>query len=85
MRNLRNRYNYKQRLEFHTTAISLRQYLIPLLKKRQNNVRNDCKKPAKAYDVDHKVYNPMVTLNELQLLCIPCHVAKTDFRGLTYA
>ena len=67
-------------MELHMTMLDLRFYLVPLLLQRQHDACNRCKKPAIKYDVDHKVYNPMCTLNELQLLCIPCHKAITDYR-----
>ena len=79
MRNIRNRYNLAQRLEFQKTLLCLRFYIMPLLLQRQNNSCARCKKPSDKYEIDHKVYNPMVTLNELQALCHKCHVQITDY------
>ena len=82
MRNLRKRYTYKQRKEFDATVQRLRIYIVPILLQRQHGVCNRCKKLADKYDVDHKVYNPMVSINELQLLCVPCHKAISDYRHI---
>jgi 5-methylcytosine-specific restriction endonuclease McrA len=65
------------------TVNSLRRYIIPILLERQKGVCAICKKSHKEYDIDHKVYNPMETINELQLLCIPCHHEKTDYTHLS--
>lgn len=82
MENLRNNYNYRQRLEFQDTLNALRPYLLYLLKKKQNGLCALCNKKATKYDIDHKLYNPMETINELQLLCIPCHKSITDYRPM---
>ena len=83
MRNLRNRYNYQQRTEFQNTSVDLRRYVVPLLLKRQGGVCAVCKQPATAWDIDHLLYNPMMTINELRLLCIPCHHNETDYTHLS--
>jgi 5-methylcytosine-specific restriction endonuclease McrA len=83
MRNLRNRYNYTQRTEFQSTISSLAEYIRPLLLDRQGGVCNVCKVAHDKYDMDHLRYNPMETINDLQLLCIPCHKAKTDYRHIS--
>lgn len=79
MRNLRHRYSYQQRLEYQETIDSLRFYLMPLLLKRQKGLCNMCKKQAKGYDIDHIAYNPMISLDHVQLLCWPCHKSVTNF------
>ena len=79
MRNLRTRYSYQDRLEFADTIDSLRFYIMPLLMKRQNNTCAICKKLAKSYDIDHVIYNPMMTLQHVRALCWPCHKKVTDF------
>ena len=79
MKCLREKYNYKQRMEFSETINSLRRYILPLLLERQNGVCERCKQPADRYDIDHIIYNPELTLNELRLLCVPCHYAVTDY------
>ena len=82
MRNIRNRYNYKERKEFQDTINDLRVYIVPLLLKRQGNVCNHCKLSMVKYEIDHLLYNPMLTINELQALCHACHVKITDYRHI---
>ena len=82
MRNLRNRYSYKERKEFNNVLSCMRQYILPLLLKKQKGVCALCSKKAKKYDIHHKLYNPMENIDALQALCIPCHKALTDFRPL---
>ena len=83
MRDLRHRMTYEQRLELQATLNDLRHYIVPVLLMRQNGVCNICKLSADKYDIDHLVYNPMISLNQLQLLCIPCHKSITDYRPLS--
>ena len=84
MRDLRKRYNYTQRMELHRTMLELRPYILPLLLDRQGYKCPICHcKPLK-WDIDHKIYNPMETINELQALCIPCHKSITDYRPMKY-
>ena len=33
----------------------------------------------KDYDIDHKVYNPMMTIKELQAVCRACHKSVTNY------
>lgn len=73
MKNLRSNYSYKEREEFQDTISRMRVYILPLLLERQGNVCNGCKKEYERYQIDHLVYNPLVTINELQALCIDCH------------
>lgn len=79
MRNLRSRYTPEQRAEFQDTVNDLEHYIRPLLLQRQQGVCAMCKQPHSKYDIDHKIYNPILTLNELQLLCVPCHKSITDY------
>ncbi len=79
MRNLRHRYTYAERLEFQDTLLSMRLYVLPLLLARQNGTCNLCHEPHTRYDIDHMVYNPMITINELQALCEVCHKGITNF------
>jgi len=58
---------------------SMREYILPLILDRQGNVCNMCKVSHEKYDIDHLVYNPMITINELQALCVPCHKSVTNF------
>ena len=82
MRNLRNRYSYSERMELHRTMLELRPYILPILLDRQGHKCAICKQVVDKFDIDHKIYNPMETINELQALCIPCHKSITDFRPL---
>lgn len=82
MRCLRNRFTEADREQAQRDILDLRHYLLPILMRRQGSVCNICKLPSLKYDIDHIVYNPMVSINELQALCIACHVKKTDFRPL---
>lgn len=66
------------------TINDLRKYLLYVLLEKQNGVCNICKQPAKDYDIDHLLYNPMITVNELQALCIPCHKSITCYTRLDY-
>ena len=84
MRNLRQRYNYAQRMEFQRTMDSLRFYILPLLLQRQHNSCAICKQSVDKYDIDHKLYNPMETINELQALCIPCHKEITNYTPMRH-
>lgn len=79
MRNLRHRYTYKARLEFQDVTLALRSYLLPLLLKRQGGVCALCKVVAERYELDHKLYNPMSTLEHLQALCHACHASITNY------
>ena len=79
MRNLRDRYTYKERSEYQITIGSIELYIRPLLLEKQGHVCNMCKQQAEKYDIDHKIYNPMMTINELQLLCVPCHKSVTNY------
>jgi len=83
MRNLRHRYPYSARLEFQETILRLRAYLLPLLMERQEGACALCKETADKYDIDHLAYNPMVTLNQLRALCIPCHHSITDYSHIS--
>ena len=80
MRNLRDRYTYEQRNEFQQTINNMRVYILPLLLQRQNDVCNKCKKPSDNYDIHHTIYNPMITIKELEALCIPCHKEITKYK-----
>ena len=79
MQNLREKYTYQQRLELHDTIMVMRPYLLTLLLNRQNNVCNICKVKHDKYDIDHLIYNPMITINELQALCVDCHKSITNY------
>ena len=79
MKNLRRQFTFSDRRQLQSDISALRGYLVPLLLKRQGNACNICKQEAESYDIDHLVYNPKVTLNELQLLCVPCHKEITNF------
>jgi hypothetical protein len=79
MQDLRHTYTYEQRQEFQDTLCDMRRYILPLLLERQQGVCDRCKLPSSHYDIDHLVYNPILTLNELRLLCIPCHYDVTDY------
>lgn len=85
MENLRSNYNYKQRLEFQDTLNSMRAYLLPILLKIQGGCCKRCELPADKYDIHHVIYNPKMTINELELLCEQCHKDITDYSRLTYA
>ena len=82
MEDLRHLFNESDRWQAQIDIMDLREYILPLLMKRQGNVCNICKLEVIDYDIDHIVYNPKVTINELQALCWPCHKNKTDFRSL---
>lgn len=71
--------SYKERLDLHETLNSLRRYVVPLLLERQRGTCDMCKLPADTYDVDHLLYHPEMTINELRLLCIPCHKSITNY------
>ena len=64
---------------FYSPIYALRAYIYPLLLRRQNGHCARCPSVFGPFDIDHKVYNPMLTLNELQLLCFPCHKSITNF------
>lgn len=50
-----------------------------MLLKRQNGLCALCKKVSARYEIDHVVYNPMITLDHIRLICRPCHRSITDF------
>ena len=64
------------------TINGMRQYILPLLLERQGGTCASCPASGVPYDIDHKIYNAMLTLDHLQALCWPCHKAKTDFRPM---
>lgn len=66
-------------MEFQDTISKERKYILPLLLKKQDGHCATCPNASGPFDVDHKVYNPMLTINELQALCVPCHKHKTNF------
>lgn len=82
MENIREQFTLDDRAQLQVDICELRPYLLPLLLKRQGGVCRACGAPASSYDIDHTIYNPRVSINELQALCIPCHKEKTDFRPL---
>jgi hypothetical protein len=82
MRNLRNTYSYEERLTFQDTIRSLRVYILAVLKRRQGNTCALCPYSGDKYDIDHMLYNPMMTIDQLRLLCVPCHKQVTDFRPM---
>ena|ERR1035437_70912 len=84
MDNQRNTMTYAQRLELQDTVNDLRHYILPILMQRQDNACALCKQSVAKYDIDHIVYNPMLTINELRALCIPCHKDITDYRHMKH-
>ena len=84
MRNLRRRYTYEERTEFNDNVQSIRPYLMRVLLDRQGNVCDLCREPAKSYDIDHLLYNPMMTAQHCRALCEPCHKSVTNFTSFRY-
>jgi hypothetical protein len=84
MEDLRDKYNYKERLDFQVVLNDMRPYLMAVLKYRSGDKCEICHQNAPEYDIHHLLYNPKITINELQLLCIPCHKAITDYRRMDY-
>lgn len=82
MKDLRNTFSYKERLEFQYTVNSLRRYVVHILLKRQNALCAICATASDYYEIDHLIYNPRITINELRLLCWPCHRDTSDFSTL---
>ena len=79
MEDLRMSFNEADREQAQRDICDLRPYILPLLLSRQGNACAMCHIPALKYDIDHLIYNPKVTINELQALCWPCHKGKTNF------
>ena len=79
MEDLRKTYTFEQRTEFQETISRLRPYLLAVLKERSGDRCENCGEHQEKYDIDHKIYNPEITIEHIQLLCIPCHKEKTDF------
>jgi hypothetical protein len=77
MRDLRSRYSTAERFEFQDTLNKLRGYILPLLLRRQDGHCALCPDASGPFDIDHLLYNPAVTLDELRLLCWPCHKRVT--------
>lgn len=73
------RYNPVQRKEFQDTIQTEYKYIRAVLMERQDGACAVCGDRDVPFDIDHKLYNPMMTVNELQLLCVPCHKDKTNF------
>ena len=84
LQDTREQITIDERAEMQVVISELRPYILPLLMERQGNICNVCKQSADKYDIDHLVYHPKGTINELQALCIPCHKEKTDFRPFRY-
>lgn len=76
---LRKSYTYQARLEFQHTVDALRVYLLPLLLARQKGHCALCPARGVDFEIDHIVYNPHITLNELRALCHPCHKRIINF------
>ena len=79
MEDLRLQFNRADREQAQRDINDLRCYILPILLDRQDGVCAICGLFTEDYDIDHLVYNPEVTVNELQALCWPCHKAKTNF------
>ena len=62
--------------EMMETINCLREYIFPLLMKRQDGRCADCEEEDNGMDIDHLIYHPLITLKHLQLLCRDCHVKK---------
>jgi len=84
MEDFRKNYNYKQRMEFQETILDMREYLLAVLLKVQGGVCKMCGKTSDKWDIHHTIYNPMMTIKELDLLCIPCHKSITNFTRLDH-
>jgi hypothetical protein len=79
MENLRHLYTKEDRAHAQQDIVELRPYLLYCLKQRSNDTCELCGHHADNYDIHHVVYNPAITINELQLLCVPCHASITDY------
>lgn len=76
MQDLRKTYTHDQRMEFQHTLNNMRVYLYPMLFKKQGGTCALCPSTG-PFDIDHLVYNPLLTIKELRLLCWPCHKEVT--------
>lgn len=78
MENLRKLMNKQDRRQAQLDTLLLRRLIVPLILHQQKGLCNICHKELKGvYQLYHIVYNPKVTIKELQLLCKTCHRAKT--------
>ena len=78
LKNLREIMSKKDRLAAHRDVLNLKPLIVPLIWKRQNGLCNLCGSKLDAkFEIDHLIYNPRITIYELQLICHKCHVAKT--------
>ena len=84
MKDLRQYITKAERVDIHMTMVSLRQYLLPLLKQRSGNKCEYCGCSVNKWDIHHKLYNPKVSINELELLCHACHKNKTNYIHMRY-
>ena len=69
-------YTKAEMIDMSKTVSILREYIYPLLFDKQNGKCAACSTTSKPFDVDHKRYDPMATIDDLQLLCVSCHSAK---------
>lgn len=76
MKDMRYLMSKDDRRAAHNDILNMRVYIEPLLLERQKGKCAHCGIGGLKMDIDHKVYNPDITINELQLLCRDCHIKK---------
>lgn len=73
-----------ERVWHQTLIVSMRQYLIPVMKGTFGNHCAGCKQEHEKYEIDHIKYAPDITIHDLQLLCRECHKDKTNIANEHY-
>ncbi len=73
MKNIRNQFNKVDRRLAQESILSIRKYILLALKHVKGDKCFKCGVKHDNYDIHHKVYNPDITIKELELACQTCH------------
>lgn len=75
---------YEERLDTWRAITSIRPYVLTAMKVKYGDKCNLCGAKHDRYEIDHLRYGQRVTINDLQLLCRPCHEQKTMVNNEMY-
>lgn len=85
MENLRCKFTREDREALNCSIQDLREYLLPVLKKKQNDkclICDEAFTEDPKLEIHHTVYNPKVSIYELELLHMRCHRYETETRPM---
>ena len=69
--------NIQERSETNMLIQSMRPYVLSAMRFKFGDFCQKCKKQYPTYEIDHKNYRNLLTIDDLQLLCEDCHKEKT--------